>query len=103
MQTIDTLVEEYEDSYTMLLMCLKKVATQHQSLKDAAKIELGLKTFLEDGNFKGFTDTFEDLHGMIQLPGIAAQRLMACRLWFCWRRRLENSCTCSCNESNGQD
>lgn len=40
-------------------------------------IELGLRYFLEQGNFKGFTDTFEDLHGLVQLPGIAAQRLMA--------------------------
>ena len=55
---------------------MKKNGAQHQSLRDAAKIELGLKAFLEDGNFKGFTDTFEDLHGLKQLPGIAAQRLM---------------------------
>ena len=46
-------------------------------MKDAAKIELGLRKFLEDGNYKGYTDTFEDLHGLIQLPGIATQRLMA--------------------------
>jgi L-arabinose isomerase len=72
---VDKLVQEYEDSYT-LSDALKKNGTQRQSLKDAARIELGLKTFLEDGNFKGFTDTFEDLHGMTQLPGIAAQRLM---------------------------
>ncbi|WP_434965523.1 L-arabinose isomerase family protein, partial [Escherichia coli] len=39
--------------------------------------ELGLHLFLTAGNYKGFTDTFEDLHGMIQLPGIAAQRMMA--------------------------
>jgi L-arabinose isomerase len=45
-------------------------------LREAAKIELGIEAFLKDGNFKGFTDTFEDLHGMVQLPGIAAQRLM---------------------------
>src|SRR4029077_2487273 len=32
--------------------------------------------FLEQGNYKGFTDTFEDLHGLDQLPGIAVQRLM---------------------------
>jgi len=32
---------------------------------------------LEQGGFKGFTDTFEDLHGLVQLPGIAVQRLMA--------------------------
>ena len=45
-------------------------------MQAAAKIELGLHAFLQDGNYKGFTDTFEDLHGMVQLPGIAAQRLM---------------------------
>jgi len=72
---VDKLVEEYEDSYT-LSDALKKNGTQRASLKDAVRIELGLKTFLEDGNFKGFTDTFEDLYGMKQLPGIAAQRLM---------------------------
>jgi L-arabinose isomerase len=74
-QAVDTLVKEYEEKYT-LADPLRKGKAQHASLRDAAKIELGLKTFLEDGSFKGFTDTFEDLHGMIQLPGIAAQRLM---------------------------
>jgi L-arabinose isomerase len=73
---IDTLVKEYAGSYT-LAPSLLKGAEQHQSLREAAKIEIGLQTFLEAGNFKGFTDTFEDLHGMVQLPGIAAQRLMA--------------------------
>jgi len=73
---IDTLVKEYADSYT-LSSTLVKGKKQHQSLRDAAKIEIGLQTFLEEGNFKGFTDTFEDLHGLTQLPGIAAQRLMA--------------------------
>jgi L-arabinose isomerase len=55
---------------------LQKKGKKRQSLKDAARIELGLKAFLEDGGFKGFSDTFEDLYGMKQLPGIAAQRLM---------------------------
>jgi L-arabinose isomerase len=73
---VDRLVKEYADSYT-LAPALLKGAKQHQSLREAAKIEIGLQTFLEAGNFKGFTDTFEDLHGMVQLPGIAAQRLMA--------------------------
>src|SRR5690348_16083378 len=72
---VDALVEEYESTYT-LGTSLQKKGKQRQSLKDAARIELGLKAFLEDGNYKGFTDTFEDLHGMKQLPGIAAQRLM---------------------------
>ena len=73
---VDKLVEEYADTYT-LATSLNKKGRQHQSLRDAARIEIGLQLFLEAGNFKGFTDTFEDLHGMTQLPGIAAQRLMA--------------------------
>ena len=50
---------------------------RHRSLRYGARIELGLRAFLEDGNFKGFTTTFEDLHGLSQLPGLAVQRLMA--------------------------
>jgi L-arabinose isomerase len=46
-------------------------------LRDAARLEIGLRRFLDDGGFVGFTDTFENLHGLKQLPGIAAQRLMA--------------------------
>ena len=48
-----------------------------RSLREAARIELGLRAFLEAGGFKAFTDTFEDLHGLQQLPGLAVQRLMA--------------------------
>jgi len=73
---INTLLNEYEASYEMADE-LKKGGTKHTSVYEAARIELGLRKFLTDGGFKGFSDTFEDLHGMIQLPGIAAQRLMA--------------------------
>lgn len=73
---IDQLVTEYAETYTLMDSLLRGGA-QHGSLRDAAKIELGLRAFLKDGNFSAFTDTFEDLHGMAQLPGIAAQRLMA--------------------------
>lgn len=72
---IDKLTAEYEEQYAVV-SALKKGGSQHNGLREAAKIELGLQAFLQDGNYKGFTDTFEDLHGMIQLPGIAAQRLM---------------------------
>lgn len=72
----DRLVKEYEERYSVA-PALRKGGARHQSLRDAARIELGLRQFLEAGDFKGFTDTFEDLHGMTQLPGIAAQRLMA--------------------------
>ncbi|WP_440133487.1 L-arabinose isomerase [Chitinophaga sancti] len=73
---VDKLVAEYAEVYK-LGATLVKGAAQHASLRDAARIELGLRAFLEEGNFKGFTDTFQDLHGMVQLPGIAVQRLMA--------------------------
>ena len=46
------------------------------SIKEAARIELGIKNFLDDGGFKAFTTTFEDLHGLVQLPGLGVQRLM---------------------------
>ena len=72
---IDELIAEYNDSYDMM-PSLKKEGDKYQSLVDAAKIELGMKSFLEDGDFGAYTDTFEDLHGMKQLPGIASQRLM---------------------------
>jgi len=72
---VNNLTDEYEARYAVV-DSLRKGGNQYQSLREAAKIELGLSAFLKDGNFKGFTDTFEDLHGMAQLPGIAAQRLM---------------------------
>ena len=72
---VDRLTAEYEAKYAVV-DSLRKGGNQYNSLREAAKIELGLEAFLKDGNFKGFTDTFEDLHGMVQLPGISAQRLM---------------------------
>lgn len=72
---IDKLCELYADEYS-LADGLQKGGEKHSSLREAAKIEIGLRFFLENGNYKGYTDTFEDLHGMAQLPGIASQRLM---------------------------
>lgn len=73
---IDHLIEEYEENY-QIVESLHKGGKQHNSLRDAARIEIALHQFLVDGNYKGYTDTFEDLHGLLQLPGIASQRLMA--------------------------
>ncbi|MFS0490677.1 L-arabinose isomerase [Leadbetterella byssophila] len=73
---IDTLLQEYEDTYT-LMPSLLKGGERRDSLIEAARIELGLKTFLEDGGFSAYTNTFEDLYGMRQLPGIGSQRMMA--------------------------
>jgi len=72
----DALTKEYFETYSVSA-ALKQDGGQYQSLRDAARIELGLQYFLQDGGYKGFSDTFEDLHGMIQLPGIGAQRMMA--------------------------
>jgi L-arabinose isomerase len=74
--SIEKLCTEYAASYK-LMNSLKKGGTRYASLYEAAKIEIGLRKFLKEGNYKGFTDTFEDLHGLVQLPGIAVQRLMA--------------------------
>ncbi len=73
---IDKLVSEYDESY-ILVQSLRDGGEKRESLRDAARIELGLRMFLEEGEFKAFTDTFQDLHGLSQLPGIAVQRLMA--------------------------
>ena len=73
---VDELVMVYEENYS-LADTLRRDGINRSSLREAARIEIGLLNFLHDGNFKGFTDTFEDLHGLVQLPGIAVQRLMA--------------------------
>jgi len=69
-------IQAYEDEYIVVPGMLHGEG-QRQSLIEAARIEVGLRHFLTDGDFSAFTDTFEDLHGMRQLPGIAVQRLMA--------------------------
>jgi len=73
---IDRLCAEYEQAYNVA-HALRRGGERHASLRTEARIELGLRAFLEEGSFKGFTDTFEDLHGLQQLPGLATQRLMA--------------------------
>ena len=75
-RAIDRLCGEYEDRYKVAKE-LRKNGARHDALRYGARIELGLRAFLEEGGFKGFTTTFEDLHGLRQLPGLAVQRLMA--------------------------
>jgi len=75
-QEIERLLKEYESSYALSAK-LRKPGPLRQSVREAARIELGLRAFLTAGDFKGFTTTFEDLHGLTQLPGLAVQRLMA--------------------------
>jgi len=73
---IDALVAVYEESYDVVPE-LRKGGERHQSLRDGAAIELGLRSFLEAGGFSAFTTSFEDLGELKQLPGLAVQRLMA--------------------------
>ncbi len=73
---VSDLITIYEDSYNVVPE-LQANGARRQSLRDAARIELGMRAFLEAGGFKGYTDTFENLHGLKQLPGIPSQRLMA--------------------------
>jgi L-arabinose isomerase len=73
---VDQLVASYEEAYEVAPP-LRAGAERHASLREAARIELGLRSFLEAGGFRAFTDTFEDLGDLPQLPGIAVQRLMA--------------------------
>jgi L-arabinose isomerase len=73
---IDALVQEYADLYDVQPELLPGGA-RHQSLRDGAAIEIGLRSFLEEGGFGAFTTSFEDLGALTQLPGLAVQRLMA--------------------------
>ena len=68
-EEIDRKMEEYTSKYTMKTDRLDAVREQ-------AKYEVGLEKFLEKQGIGAFTDTFQDLYGLKQLPGIAAQNLM---------------------------
>jgi L-arabinose isomerase len=73
---VDALVAEYDDLYDVVPE-LRADGERRQSLRDGAAIELGLRSFLEEGGFGAFTTNFEDLGALKQLPGLAVQRLMA--------------------------
>jgi L-arabinose isomerase len=74
-QQINALLEEYEASYR-LTDRVREGGAKRQALRESARIELGLRSFLKEGGFKGFTTNFEDLVGLKQLPGLAVQRVM---------------------------
>ncbi|MCR8631513.1 L-arabinose isomerase [Paenibacillus radicis (ex Xue et al. 2023)] len=73
---VNQLYKEYAELYTIVPAGLESGPVQ-DAILEQARIELGLKSFLQEGGFGAFTTTFEDLHGMKQLPGLASQRLMA--------------------------
>jgi L-arabinose isomerase len=69
------MTQAYLDEYEVV-PALQPNGEKHASLVEGARIEVGMRNFLSAGNFKAFTTTFEDLHGLAQLPGLAVQRLM---------------------------
>ena len=73
---VDALAAEYERVYDVVPE-LSHSGDRHGSLRDAARIELGLRAFLTERGAAAFTDTFEDLAGLRQLPGLPVQRMMA--------------------------
>ncbi|GAA3412577.1 L-arabinose isomerase [Paenibacillus hodogayensis] len=73
---VNVLMEQYEELYDIVPEG-RTEGVIRDSIRYQARVELGLKAFLEEGSFGAFTTTFEDLHGLRQLPGLAVQRLMA--------------------------
>jgi L-arabinose isomerase len=73
---VDAVVAEYVGRYDVV-PDLRVGARRHASLREAAAIEVGLRTFLGKGGYLAFTDSFEDLGDLPQLPGLPVQRLMA--------------------------
>ena len=71
----EILLEEYNTAYDIAPEA--RSGSGRDAVKEQAKVEIALKIFFKEGNFSAFTTTFEDLHGLKQLPGLAVQRLMA--------------------------
>ena len=72
---VEKMMQAYLDDYDVV-PSLRPGGERNTSLREGARIEVGMRNFLKAGNFKAFTTTFEDLHGLAQLPGLAVQRLM---------------------------
>jgi L-arabinose isomerase len=72
---VQKMVQVYLDEYEVV-PALQPNGEKNASLAEGARIEVGMRNFLSGSNFKAFTTTFEDLHGLAQLPGLAVQRLM---------------------------
>ena len=69
-EEIDALMADYTASYD--------VATNNvEAIRYQAKEEIAMKKMLDAEGCKAFSNTFQDLYGMEQLPGLASQHLMA--------------------------
>lgn len=72
---VQELLAEYDRTYQMM-DSLKPGGEHRDALAEQARLELAIEKFLKQGGYTGFTTTFENLHGLKQLPGFAVQRLM---------------------------
>ena len=75
-QEVDALVAEYLQAYDVVPE-LRPGGERHASLRYGARLEAGMRRFLQEHDATAFTTNFEDLGGLRQLPGLAVQRLMA--------------------------
>ena len=75
-EAVEDVLAAYDADYEVA-PDLRRDGARRDELREAARIEVGLRSLLTAGGFGAFTDTFEDLGGLKQLPGIAVQRLMA--------------------------
>ncbi len=96
----NALLGEYAESYDFA-PDVQQEGPARERVREQARIELGLKAFLTEGGFGAFTTTFEDLHGLKQLPGLAVQRLMGEGYGFAGRRRLEDRRAGARDENDG--
>lgn len=67
---VDKKMEEYKSKY---IMKTDKVDT----VREEARYEVGIEQFLKQRGINAFVDTFQDLNGLKQLPGLAVQNLMS--------------------------
>lgn len=72
---VDILIDEYRTTYKLSTAASSGEGAQR--VREQARMELGMKSFLAERKARAFTTTFEDLAGLAQLPGLASQRLMA--------------------------
>ncbi|MCL2638068.1 MAG: L-arabinose isomerase [Oscillospiraceae bacterium] len=67
---VDKKIAEYREKYEFN-------TDDSEAVREQARMEIAMKKILERENCRAFTNTFEDLYGMKQLPGLATQNLMA--------------------------
>lgn len=75
-EQVNSLLGEYEQRYA-IDAALRPGGESHDYLIDAARQEAGIKHFLDEHRLGAWVSNFMDMPGMRQLPGFAAQRLMA--------------------------